>query len=154
MYKSFYKFLLVCLFVSCGSAALAQADSIEVGLPREQVVTEQLKKTIATWAGAWQSQLPDLYIAHYSLDYIAPGFGNRQDWLADRRVKLIEPEFIKIRLVDFELVSLEGNSVTTRFTMIYESPDYADETYKELILTERNGLWLIEQENNLEVEVL
>jgi hypothetical protein len=98
--------------------------------------------------------LPDLYIAHYTLDYIAPGFASRQAWLADRRERLVEPDYIRLRLVDFELVSLSEASATTRFTLIYERPGYSDETLKELVFSNRGGLWLISAENNLSVKVL
>jgi hypothetical protein len=75
-------------------------------------------------------------------------------WLADRRAKLTEPEFIKIRLLDFELVSMQGNKATVRFTLVYERPGYADETFKELVLNNDGGGWLIEDESNLGVKVL
>ena len=70
------------------------------------MTTQILMAKISDWAGTWQAQLPDLYIAHYALDYVALGFASRQAWLDDRRIRLVEPEYIKLRLVDFELVSL------------------------------------------------
>ena len=60
-------------------------------------------------------------------------------WLAGRRAKLTEPEFIKIRLLDFELVSMQGNKATVRFTLVYVRPGYADETFKELVLNNDGG---------------
>ena len=110
--------------------------------------------TISNWAGAWQSQLPDLYIAHYALDYKADGFATREAWVADRRERLRIPAWIKLRLIDFELVSITETEAVTRFTLIYERPDYQDQTYKELVLHNRNGLWLISAETNLEVTAL
>ena len=154
MYKFFYKFLFVLLLVGSWGVVTAQTESAELALTPEQVATEEIKKTIAMWAGAWQSQLPDLYIAHYTLEYVAPGFASREEWLANRRVRLVEPDSISIRLIDFELISLDENNATTRFTTIYERPSYSDETYKELILNNSGGFWLIEVENNLEVRVL
>ena len=123
-------------------------------LSPEDLVTQQLMAFISDWAGTWQAQLPDLYISHYTLDYVAPGFPSRQAWLDDRREKLVEPEFIRLRLLDFEMVSLTEESAVTRFTLIYERPGYADETLKELVFTNSNGLWLISGENNLSVKPL
>jgi hypothetical protein len=154
LYKLLGKFLFVLLLVGNWGVVTAQTEPAELALTPEQAATEEIKKTIAMWAGAWQSQLPDLYIAHYTLDYVAPGFASREEWLANRRVRLVEPEFINIRLIDFELISLDENKATTRFTIIYERHGYSDETYKELLLNNSSGFWLIEVENSLEVRVL
>lgn len=109
---------------------------------------------ISDWAGTWQAQLPSLYISHYTLDYFPEDFESREAWLADRREKLTEPEYIKLRLIDFDLVYLGKSTAVTQFTLIYERPDYTDETLKQLILTNQNGLWLIKEENNLRVTPL
>ena len=42
----------------------------------------------------------------------------------------------------------------TRFTLVYERPGYTDESYKELVFANNNGLWLIVEENNLRVSPL
>ena len=42
------------------------------------MTTQILMAKISDWAGTWQAQLPDLYIAHYALDYVALGFASRQ----------------------------------------------------------------------------
>lgn len=126
----------------------------EVPLTFEERVSRELMAKISDWAGTWQAQLPDLYIAHYTLDYVAPGFASRQAWLADRRERLVAPDYIRLRLVDFELVSLADDEAVARFTLIYERPGYSDETVKELVFSNRNGLWLISAENNLSVKPL
>lgn len=120
----------------------------------EQETTQQLMAKISDWAGTWQAQLPSLYISHYTLDYFPEDFESREAWLADRREKLTEPEYIKLRLIDFDLVYLGKSTAVTQFTLIYERPDYTDETLKQLILTNQNGLWLIKEENNLRVTPL
>jgi len=59
-----------------------------------------------------------------------------------------------LRLLDFELVSLTEAEAVARFTLTYERPGYADETQKELVFSNRGGLWLISAENNLQVTPL
>jgi len=117
----------------------------------QEAATTQLMETISDWAGAWQAQLADIYITHYTLDYKAPEWETRAEWLADRRASISKPEYIKLRLIDFEMVELTENAATTRFTLIYERPGYSDETYKELRFIGRSGIWLIKEENNLRV---
>ncbi len=147
------KFLIPLLLMLSAFGCLAQEESAAPELSQVALVTQQLQKTISTWAGAWQAQLPDPYIAHYTADYFPGNFPNRDQWLADRRVKLTEPAFIKIRLLDFELVSLVENTASVRFTLVYERPGYGDETYKEMVLRNVGGEWLIEDEMNLGIKI-
>ena len=134
--------------------AMAQPEELETPLTYEEISTNQLMETISSWAGAWQSQIPDLYISHYVIYYRPPEFDSSEQWVENRRTRLIEPEFITLRLIDFELFALSDNEATVRFTLIYERPGYSDQTYKELVLQGANGLWLIKEENSLETIVL
>lgn len=135
------------------SAGFAQADSDFAPPSWQETATSQLMVTISDWAGAWQAQLADIYITHYTLDFKGDK-PSRELWLSDRRASITEPDYIKLRLIDFELVELSEDAATTRFTLIYERPGYSDETYKELKLLGRNGIWLIQEENNLRVTPL
>ncbi len=114
-------------------------------------VTEHLKNTISVWAGAWQSQIPDLYLSYYTTDYVGPGYSSREEWRLDRQNRVLSPGSIKIRLLDFELVEVTENTAKTRFQMLYEKPGYADKTLKELTLIKQNGMWRISEENNISV---
>jgi hypothetical protein len=146
--------LLLLLITPMVQSAESVQDEAAEDLAPEDLVTQQLMAFISDWAGTWQAQLPDLYISHYTLDYVAPGYPSRQAWLEDRRERLVEPDFIRLRLLDFEMVSLTEEHAVTRFTLIYERPGYSDETLKELVFTNNNGLWLISEENNLGVNPL
>jgi hypothetical protein len=122
-------------------------------------VEKQLRDTISLWGGAWAAQLPDAYFDFYSERYVAPGFDSRQAWMADRRRRIEEPDYIRIRLLDFELVDaselLVGQQIaTTRFTLVYERPGYSDRTFKELELLNTGTGWKISSEENLRVEQL
>lgn len=109
---------------------------------------------VSEWACTRQWQLPSLSISHDTLDYFPNDFPTRETRLPDRHEKLTAPEYIKLRLIDFELVYLGKTTAVTQFTLIHERPDYPDETLKQLILTNQNGLVLIKQENNLRVTPL
>ena len=149
----FATLLLFAALIFSSASALAQADEFQPPSP-EEIATGQLMDTISSWAGAWQSQLPDLFISHYALDFVPPDFESREVWVENRRVRLQAPEYIKLRLIDFELHELSDNRAVTRFKLVYERPDYSDETYKELVFENYSGLWLIIAENNLRVQVL
>jgi len=142
-FRSLCFFIMLCM----------QDTSAQLKAPSnwQETATAELMETISDWAGAWQAQLADIYITHYTLDYKAPEWETRAEWLADRRASISKPEYIKLRLIDFEMVELTENAATTRFTLIYERPGYSDETYKELRFIGRSGIWLIKEENNLRV---
>ena len=157
MAHTFFKKILVNLLFSVLFSiqlAMAQPEETETPLTYEETSTRQLMEAISSWAGSWQSQLPDLYISHYVIYYKPPEFDSRNEWVENRRTRLVEPETINLRLLDFELFKLSDNEATVRFTLIYERPGYSDQTYKELIFQGANGLWLIKEENNLETVVL
>ena len=121
---------------------------------REEIITSELMNTISSWADAWQSQLPDQYIAHYSRDYQPVDYPTREAWIESRRSRLLEPEYIKLQLLEFRIQELTEKRAVTHFKLVYERPDYADVTDKELVFSIVNGLWLITEENNLEVKAL
>lgn len=47
-----------------------------------------------------------------------------------------------------------GDWVRVQFWLSYRRPDYADQSLKEIVLRERNGLWLIAEERTLQVNVI
>jgi hypothetical protein len=157
MAHSFFNKILITLFISMlisSQLAMAQSEESETPLTFEEISTRQLMEAISSWAGSWQSQLPDLYISHYVIYYKPPEFNSRDQWVENRRTRLIEPEYINLRLLDFELIEISDSEATVRFTLIYERPGYSDQTYKELVFQGANGFWLIKEENNLEAIVL
>jgi len=152
----FNKVLIALLFTLLVSIqlAMAQPEESETPLTYEEISTRQLMEAISSWAGAWQSQISDLYISHYVIYYKPQEFESREEWVENRLTRLIVPEYINLRLLDFELIELSDNEATVRFTLIYERPGYSDQTYKELVFQGASGFWLIKEENNLETDVL
>jgi len=146
----------LCILVVATSNAQLDGDRTEDDLVTP-TLEKQLRDTISLWGGAWAAQIADAYFDFYSDRYIAPGFDSRQAWMADRRTRIEGPDYIRIRLLDFELIEigelLAGQQIaTTRFTLIYERPGYSDQTYKELELMNTGDGWKITSEENLRVE--
>lgn len=148
---NFLPLALIVMLLMTAPASAQPAAGQDHWLDDDTVAAEQLKHAISMWAGAWQAQLPDVLLSFYVPDYVGPGYTSREAWIADRRDRILAPESISLRLIDFELVALEAGQATTRFTLVYERPGYADETWKELVLEEHGGKWLIIQEDNLRV---
>lgn len=62
-------------------------------------------------------------------------------------------------LRDFNLVEQGfgepgGAWVRVQFWLSYRRPDYGDQSLKEIVLRERNGLWLIAEERTLQVNII
>ena len=147
--------------LSCASSYAQQASRENSTSPAPSIpsIEQQLRNTISLWAGAWAAQIPEPYFEFYTERYIAPGFDSRLEWMTDRRQKIEGPEYIRIRLLDFELVETtellaDELLAIIRFTMIYERPGHSDSTIKEIELISRRGEWKISVENNIQVEVL
>ena len=110
--------------------AMAQPEELETPLTYEEISTNQLMETISSWAGAWQSQIPDLYISHYVIYYRPPEFDSREQWVENRRTRLIEPEFITLRLIDFELFAYSEKQVFG-FPLLTSPVGWVDDGVKE-----------------------
>ncbi len=151
---SYIGFIVVFVFTLQSFAA--ETDSEE-----PDPFAEQIQAVIASWAGAWQSQFFTTYITHYHPQFEPESeeYESRQAWRADRRERIMAPESIRIALRDFNLleqgfVEPGGEWVRVQFWLSYSRPDYADQSLKEIVLRERNGLWLITEERTLEVNII
>jgi hypothetical protein len=136
------------LIISCLSAGYAlPADNPQDAM---QVLEDETRAVITSWASAWQSQLDDVYLLHYHPDFV-PETGSRSEWETLRRRRLMDPEEISIGLREFELVKSSESEALVRFWLVYSRPDYADRTHKEITLRKNGQLWQITRERNLEV---
>lgn len=146
-------------FLSMQTMQPMQSKAAETDSTEPDPFTEQIQAVIASWAGAWQSQFFTTYITHYHPEFEPEEFETRQAWREDRRERIMEPEFIRIALRDFNLLEQGfedqgGDWVRVQFWLSYRRPDYADQSLKEIVLRQRNGLWLIAEERNLEVNII
>lgn len=115
------------------------------------VDTQALRGAITDWASAWQSQFTDDYLARYHPAFVPEGFTNKTLWESERRLRLSEPEWIRLALDGFEIIHAEEDQATVAFWLHYARPGYADRTRKEIRLRQTGQDWLIEQEVNREV---
>lgn len=149
--------LFICISVvltfSMSSAQLGPRSDDATGSQSVEAIQKQLRDTISLWAGAWSAQLIDPFIDFYSESYLSPNFSSREEWVENRRIRIEGPDYIRIRLFDFELIEANSNLAVVRFTLIYERPGYSDSTYKELELVNQEGEWKISNETNIQVNI-
>lgn len=115
---------------------------------------DELTAFTDAWLESWARQDTKDYFSHYHAGFNPLYHASRDDWRADREVKISAPAGISLIYTDFEVVQREADRATVRFRLNYESPDYADLTWKELQLRRENGRWLIVVERNLETTIL
>lgn len=117
-------------------------------------VEKQLRDKVSYWARAWTEQRAEDYFNFYSEIYAGNGFANRRAWIENRRIRIEGPEYIRIRLYDFQLLESSDSQATVRFMLIYERPGYCDRTLKEMDWVNQSGDWSITEETNVLVDVM
>lgn len=109
---------------------------------------------INDWLASWESQNPEGYFDYY-LPEFEPEDSDLAAWRTDRQAKISAPAFISIDAQAFQVDQSGDGSVMVRFTMDYDSDDYADRTEKEVTLAiNQTGNLGIVRERNLDVDIV
>jgi Mat/Ecp fimbriae outer membrane usher protein len=107
------------------------------------------------WLVAWERQDLETYFLHYHADFEPSNRVSVDVWRETRTRNISRPSSIDIEMEEFEVVQVDANDAVIRLWFTYQSPTYADRTWKELVLTVNDGGdWGIINERNLEVERL
>jgi hypothetical protein len=113
-----------------------EAETVEV-----ETVPE-LSNKVSSWAAAWSAQNVIEFVGHYAPDYRVSG-KTRQQWLADRREKLTNKSFIRVKVSDFEQTEQANGQIRVQFRQNYRSNTIADTVTKRLTFQQFNGDWKI-----------
>ncbi len=107
--------------------------------------SEDLLKTVNSWAKAWSTKDVGTYLAFYGQDFKTPNGEARPAWEAERRRRINAPKSIEV-LVESPKVSITANSASVSFRQSYHSDTLKVSSSKTLVLVRSNGKWLIQQE--------
>lgn len=105
-----------------------------------------IEAAVARWAKAWSARDVDAYLAAYASDYTADGL-SRNAWEAQRRVRVGGPRFVDVQLSDLT-VDQQGDTATATFRQAYRSDRFSSTVTKTLKLVQKNGQWLITEEDS------
>ena len=109
---------------------------------------------IDRWIGAWQAQDTAAYFSSYHPRFSPSTTPDIDAWRQSRTRNITRPARIALSR-DNLAVTQEGAELRVRFNLLYRSPDYADNTLKELVLVFENGaVEGIVEELNIAVEPL
>ncbi|MCD6580715.1 MAG: hypothetical protein J7K90_02835 [Desulfuromusa sp.] len=130
-------------FVEIPSVDRLESKSLS-GAERDVIFHELLR-----WLDSWSEQNPVAYFSHYS-DQYRPELGNsREEWLHNRKSRLLRPDWIKVEIQEVSIRQLAENRVQVKFQQHYRSDFYQDQIWKSLNLINENEGWQILTERSL-----
>lgn len=107
---------------------------------------EAVRRTVEMWATAWSSKDADAYLASYADDFSMQEGQSRSRWAEGRKARLAAPRFIKVGVVNLEVVMLGDDHAQATFLQDYQSDAFSDRIRKALLLKKVGDRWLITQE--------
>lgn len=112
------------------------------------VSPHQLIEVAQAWAKAWSEQRVDAYLELYARRFEPSGELSRDEWSAQRRVRIQRPKKIDVQLgtIEAELIDSERGRVS--FDQRYTSDNYSDSVRKTLELIQEDGTWKILMERS------
>ena len=129
------------------TTSLTMTDTGQV-TPSNDVIIKDITRTIDHWLLSWQTQNLSAYIKHYVEGFTTANRSHEQ-WRIQRQRSLSRPKWIKLQRSDVQDLELEGNQVTLRFWIKFESSiGYRDRTLKKMTLIQQNNQWKISSEVN------
>ncbi len=142
-------------------SAITNLDSIEQGLAeatdqaeptlvnfanQETLLIEQVK----AWAEAWSSKDFPAYVAFYAPQFRAK-FDSREQWLAQRRARIVRPDQIQVGVSDIQIRWRSENRAIIDFKQAFDSARYSDRVVKRLAFNRVGTQWKITEERVLSV---
>ena len=126
----------------------AEGPSPDIG-QKTNKLSEQKKAieiAINNWVNAWASKNIDNYISSYAMEFKPSRGLSRAKWELQRRERLANPSFIKIKLTNIKIEIRDDGLANVRFTQQYQSDSYKDEVKKIVTVKMINNKWLIMRE--------
>lgn len=111
----------------------------------------EILRFLNAWADAWARRDAEAYFAAYDSSYIPPGGSSRVEWENSRRLLLGLAKKINIGIESPRVERARDGTVAVTFEQYYNADDYYDAVVKQLRMANRNGRWLIVEEQVLSV---
>ena len=136
--------LLAKLADSTAAKPAAEASTAGTKLGNADNVIEAVK----SWAQKWSARDVEGYLASYTNDFKPPAGMSRSKWSSQRRTRLRQPRYIRVRVDNFQVKFIGDAHARVTFEQYYKSDTYSDKVSKTLLMAYRNGRWLIAQETS------
>lgn len=132
--------------VQAASATLPEVVDVNGSSQNPEQAVEQ---HLNAWADAWGKQDVEQYISSYTSYYRPNSRLNHSQWVAQRKVRVAKPKFIRIEIDSLSIKMLKPNVAQLTFEQRYQSDTYKDAVRKRVIMTKTNGEWKIYKERSL-----
>lgn len=108
----------------------------------------RIVQTVHDWARAWSSQDYDAYIGYYTNDFSGDESQSREQWLAERKVRVTQKASIDVQVMSPEVRRIDEDSARVTFIQTYESRTYSDKVRKWLLMERTDQGWRIARETS------
>jgi ketosteroid isomerase-like protein len=113
--------------------------------PDRIAAVSDVAKELTGWLAAWSEKNVDAYLAYYAKDFQTPGGESRAAWESERASRINKPGAIQVTYENLQ-ITIDGNFATAKFRQHYKSNRLKTGTSKVVVLANRDGRWLIQQE--------
>ena len=117
-----------------GSVEIPSVDRLE----SESLSGEERDVILVRWLDSWSEQNPAAYFSHYSDQYRLELGNSREEWLHNRKSRLLRPDWIKVNIQEVSMRQLAENRVQVKFQQHCRSNFYQDQIWKLLNLINEN----------------
>jgi hypothetical protein len=133
------------------ASAPRAADDVSAADPQARGRFALAGAAVEAWRQAWSAKDFDAYIAAYAPTYAGRAAGqSRDDWLDERRRRILARREISVEVADLQLAERDGKVIAT-FDQTYRGDDLLLHSRKQLTLApDQDGRWLIFGETELQ----
>lgn len=114
----------------------------------QPAVDSRIVQAVHDWAQAWSSQDYDAYIGYYTNDFSGDEGQSREQWLAERKVRVTQKASIDVQVMSPEVRRIDDDSARVTFIQTYESRTYSDKVRKWLLMERTDQGWRIARETS------
>ena len=130
------------------TSSTTAAEEMAPAPTRDEADLATVESTVRAWASSWSQQQVARYLSFYSSGFQPQSGMPRADWEAQRRERILAPEWIGITVSLLEPAVEGPRRVSVSFDQTYKTPSYGDTVRKTLMLIRENGDWKIADERS------
>ena len=109
-------------------------------------IKQEVIQAVQSWAAHWSAKDVAGYLASYTGDYRPSDLGSHKAWIAQRRLRITRPRYIKVALKNLRVELRGTDQAEVNFEQHYQSDKFRDRMHKTLRLQREQGRWLIVEE--------
>jgi len=111
-------------------------------------INQEVMQAVQQWAAHWSNKDVNGYLASYAGNYRPPDVRSHGEWVAQRRVKISKPRYIKVAIENPAVEVKRTDQAQVNFDQNYQSDAYRDRVHKTLQLKRDHDHWLIVEEKS------